>query len=209
MTRNTPLAGKHDPFSITVCAVALTLCWGTAHAGGQTNIYDSLGRLNQVRTSDGVLTSYDYDPAGNRTQKRIQTVSQSMRAWEGENLPHVVGYADGEGWAASVSSSSGTLVFGPYTTAIPAGNHIAVWKMLVDNNTVDERPVVTIDVNDYATGKLLAQTTVFRNAWKNANSYEYFGLPFVVEPSAVGHALEIRVTYIGASYMRVDKIGYQ
>jgi YD repeat-containing protein len=83
----------------------LSLCWATAHAGGQTNVYDSLGRLNQVRTSDGVLTSYDYDPAGNRTQKRIQTVSQSMRSWEGENLPHVVGYADAEGWAANVSTS--------------------------------------------------------------------------------------------------------
>ena len=44
----------------------LTLA-GAAQAGSATHTYDSLGRLSQVTYSNGVVITYVYDAAGNRT----------------------------------------------------------------------------------------------------------------------------------------------
>lgn len=40
---------------------------GAATAGSATHTYDSLGRLSQVTYSNGVVITYVYDAAGNRT----------------------------------------------------------------------------------------------------------------------------------------------
>ncbi|MDV6331302.1 hypothetical protein [Asticcacaulis sp. 201] len=131
------------------------------------------------------------------------------QSWEAESLNHQVGFADGDGWAANIYTDRQILLYGPYTTSIPQGAHTAVWKMLVDNNTADQRPIVTLDVWDSTASKQLAITTLFRNAWSASNVYEYFGIPFSIDASEVGHAIEIRVTYDGYSYVRVDKVGYR
>lgn len=38
-----------------------------SHAGSATHSYDSLGRLTKVTYSNGVVITYVYDAAGNRT----------------------------------------------------------------------------------------------------------------------------------------------
>lgn len=45
--------------------IALFAC--AAYAGSATNTYDSLGRLTKVTYSNGVVVTYVYDAAGNRT----------------------------------------------------------------------------------------------------------------------------------------------
>ena len=47
-------------------AGALALA-GAAQGGSATHTYDSLGRLSQVSYSNGVVITYVYDAAGNRT----------------------------------------------------------------------------------------------------------------------------------------------
>lgn len=47
-------------------AGALLLC-AAASAGSATHLYDSLGRLTKVTYSNGVVITYVYDAAGNRS----------------------------------------------------------------------------------------------------------------------------------------------
>ena len=51
-------------FALLAGALALA---GAAKAGSATHAYDSLGRLSQVSYSNGVVITYVYDAAGNRT----------------------------------------------------------------------------------------------------------------------------------------------
>ncbi|MHA7602602.1 RHS repeat domain-containing protein [Alicycliphilus sp. T452] len=51
---------------LALLAGALVLA-GAATAGSATHTYDSLGRLSQVTYSNGVVITYVYDAAGNRT----------------------------------------------------------------------------------------------------------------------------------------------
>ena len=51
---------------LALLAGALALA-GAAQAGSATHTYDSLGRLSQVTYSNGVVITYVYDAAGNRT----------------------------------------------------------------------------------------------------------------------------------------------
>lgn len=46
---------------------AVALFASAAMAGSATNAYDSLGRLTTVTYSNGVVVTYVYDAAGNRT----------------------------------------------------------------------------------------------------------------------------------------------
>ena len=53
---------------VQAAAVAgLSLLAAAGHAGSSTNEYDSLGRLTKVTYSNGVVVTYVYDAAGNRT----------------------------------------------------------------------------------------------------------------------------------------------
>lgn len=56
----------HPGWRLALLAGALALA-GAATAGSASHTYDSLGRLSQVTYSNGVVISYVYDAAGNRT----------------------------------------------------------------------------------------------------------------------------------------------
>lgn len=127
-------------------------------------------------------------------------------SWEAENLPHNTGFAEGDGWAASVNSPPGHMVFGPYVN-VAAGSRTAVWRILLDNTTADNRGIVRLDVYDATTNEVIREVTLFRSAFPSAWTYEYFGLPFVVGPERAGHLFEFRTFYMGWSHARVDKIG--
>lgn len=45
----------------------MALFAGAVMAGSATHTYDSLGRLSKVTYSNGVVITYAYDAAGNRT----------------------------------------------------------------------------------------------------------------------------------------------
>lgn len=168
--------------------------------------YDSLGRL--VGTVDAkARTNYDYDDAANRervTQRFLFPVS-----WQAAALPHNIGYAEADGWAANVTMGAQHMTYGPYTTAIPAGSHVAVWRVMID--VVDGAPadnIITIDVFDATTGQILAIETLERRQWVSSMAYQIFEIPFEFDASRVGHAVELRTFYHSNAYVRVQKIGY-
>lgn len=168
--------------------------------------YDALGRL--VGTVDTTArTNYDYDDAANRdnvTQRFLFPVS-----WQATALPHNVGYADGDGWAANVTLSAQHMTYGPYTTGVPAGSHVAVWRVMIDSTAgAATDNIVTIDVYDATAGQILAIETLNRGQWVGNMTYQMFELPFQFDASRVGHVIELRTFYHRNAYVRVQKIGY-
>jgi YD repeat-containing protein len=200
---------KFRTWTYVAAGIALLTCMtGSAFAQSATTYqYDGRGRLVAVKNGTGAKTTYSHDRADNRIT--LTTQLQLGTAWEGESLPHQVGYAEANGWAANVTLLPGYLTYGPYTTGVPTGSRVATWRALIDvRDHPDNSPVVTLDVYDATSGQQLAARTLTRHSWAASQAYEVFELPFILDASRAGHALEMRTFYHGAAYARVDKIGY-
>jgi hypothetical protein len=119
---------------------------------------------------------------------------------------HMVGYADGEGWACSTADpQSGHMCYGPYTTAFGAGSYSADVHMMIDVNadTSTNDKVVTVDVFDTASGQILAVKEVYRYDFLQPMVYQVFSVPFTSNP---GSNLEFRIFWHANAYINVDKI---
>ena len=187
--------------------LGLFLLGGTAASASELlqYTYDARGRLVRVDNGTGYKTGYSIDAADNRTTKVVQ--NQFTTAWEAETLYHLIGYADGDGWAANTGLPANWLTYGPYA-AFPVGSRVGTWRMLIDvRNVPDNSPVVTVDVWDATAGQQLASRVVTRHQWATDMTYQVFELPFPLDLSRAGHLIELRTFYHGAAYVRVDKIG--
>jgi hypothetical protein len=81
--------------------------------------------------------------------------------------------------------------------------------MLIDNNSANNSAVVDLDVWDSTTGTQLATRRLTRFEWVSAGAYQVFELPFLLDPTRANHAIEFRVFYLRAAYVRVDRVGYR
>ena len=125
---------------------------------------------------------------------------------EGPGLSHGVGKVDGDGWAAATGpDAAGHMVFGPYATDWGGGSAQAAFWMMVDNNSSDDLPVVTLDIRDNTTGGTVATRVVRRKEFRKVSTYQRFGLDFNLDGRA-GHGIETRVYWHDVSYVRVDKV---
>lgn len=167
--------------------------------------YDPMGRLTATADGTGIKSTYTLDPASNRRDVIVRR--QFDRMWEAENLPHIVGYADRNGWAANVNTASGHMTYGPYVTDIATGARVATWRMAIDVRNASNDQIVTLDVYDSTAGEQLASRSISRLEWSADQSFQVFELPFIMAASRAGHALEFRTYYHGNSYILVDKIG--
>jgi hypothetical protein len=128
--------------------------------------------------------------------------------WEAESaLGHATGHADGDGWLCQVGVDmpGRHMVYGPYTTALPAGGNTASFRLKIDNNTADNAAQVTLDVRDNSDGAVLASRVVTRQQFAVAGDWVTFALPFTVP--AAGHGIELRVYWVGGAYIKVDWVG--
>ncbi len=184
---------------------ALTGALGVATSvfADETYQYDALGRLITVVSSTGHLTGYSYDASGNRQTVTQGTIDGLFQTWAASSLPHVIGYADVDGWAVTAGTGSNYLSYGPYAV-IGAGDHVAAFKLMVDNNSADNAQIVTIDINDATANVSLGSRTILRSQWKAPYQYQYFYIPFSIPAS--GHALEYRVFYGCCSYVRLGSV---
>jgi hypothetical protein len=121
-------------------------------------------------------------------------------------MGHNVGRRDGDGWSANTNDDAkGYMLFGPYTTDVPAGPRTATWRMMIDNNTADTLVVVRLEVNDHSAGEnVIASRDVRRNQFSAAFQYQDFSLAFLA-PGA-DHQLEFRVYWNDYAYIKVDKV---
>lgn len=187
-------------------ALGLLLVPSSSHAQSSTSFsYDALGRL--IGTADGIGTKSAYVLDSSSNRKNVIVQRQFDRMWEAENLPHIVGYADRNGWAANVNTASGHMTYGPYVTDVPVGSRVATWRMAIDVRNASNDQIVTLDVYDSTAGEQLASKSIYRLDFIADQSFKVFELPFTLSPSRAGHALEFRTYYHGYSYILVDKIG--
>lgn len=189
-----------------VAVLTLVVSSPTAAQSARTYGYDARGRLVSVSDGIGTKSSYVFDRADNRSSVTGQL--QFSTSWQAQSLPHIIGYADAGGWAADVSIAPGYLTYGPYTSAVPTGARVATWRLLIDILSTDDSLIATLDVWDSTAGQQLASRNVTRQQWVAGQAYQVFELPFTLDASRAGHAIELRTYYQNHAYLRVEKIGY-
>lgn len=126
---------------------------------------------------------------------------QFPTAWEAEALPHVIGYADSNGWASNVTISPNYMTYGPYSSVTP-GTRVGTWRALIDvRDHPDNSAVITLDVWDATTGQQLASRTLTRHSWAAGNAYQVFELPFTLDSARADEVL----TAFGRTTYRTDR----
>jgi len=149
-------------------------------------------------------------PAPAQTQDLFILRETSTR-WEGEGsaLSHKTGRLETDGWLCQtgIDAPNDHMIYGPYSTDVPAGPNVAEFRMKVDNNTANDDPVVDIDVRNATTGQILAARTITRTQFPVASNYVNFTLPFTMP--ADNQSIELRVFWRGTSYTKVDWVAVQ
>ena len=95
------------------------------------------------------------------------------------------------------------MSYGPYTTAVAAGNRTATFRLQLDNVVADNNRLLTIDVYDASTGKVLAKRELLRRDFSRAFDYKDFSLSF---NASAGQRLEFRTFWHGGSYVKQDNV---
>ena len=129
--------------------------------------------------------------------------------WQAENIvvSHNTGRLETDGWLCQVGVDSVNkyMINGPNDKSVTMGLNIAEFRMKIDNNTLNDDPIVNIDVRNATTGILLASQIVTRQQFTSANSYVSFKLPFLMP--ADSQSIELRVYWRGVAYTKVDFVG--
>lgn len=150
----------------------------------------------QQRTVSGVIQVFRTDPA---LFAQPPLVFQS----ESHNF-HQIGRRDGDGWSVRVGDTPGRFMnYGPYTTAVVPGSRTATFRLMVDNYTADNNRILTIDVFDARTGRVVTSRNITRREFTGAMRYQDFNLGFT---AAAGQQLEFRTFWHGGSYVRQDSV---
>lgn len=119
-----------------------------------------------------------------------------------EHLSHEVGKRDGNAWAVDTAQDkAGYLSSGPNISGLPKGNYRVTWKLMVDNNTVDNDPVVTLDI--CSNGKVIKKIAITRKKFKSANQWQLFNLNFSCTDQ---QDLEFRTYWHGNSNVKLDHV---
>lgn len=103
-------------------------------------------------------------------------------------------------WDVHVSQTNEKyLTFGPYTTAVPDGQAVAIFSLALDNVSADNLKIITLDVFDSTTGTTLSRRELKRMDFSTPFQAQEFELNFV---ATAQHALEFRVFYHNYAYVR-------
>ena len=196
---------------IAAYAASILYAGSAAAQEQQSYAYDVHGRLVSVHR-DGptasLVTGYGLDGADNRTNRA--SIPTTTEVWEAEALPHVIGFAEADGWAANVTQPEGHMTYGPYTNSVPAGSRVAVWRMMVDSvDVAGSAPAIRLDVYDATAGQVLASIDLHHASWRTPWTYQWFELPFTMDASRAGHHMEFRTYFYPIAHVRVDKVSYR
>jgi hypothetical protein len=114
---------------------------------------------------------------------------------------HQIGRAEADGWSVRVGDPTEKyMCFGPYATEIGVGPRVARFTAMLDNVTADNEKILTFDVADARSGRVLATGDLHRRDFARPMTYQTFSLPFYAPP---GGKLEFRALWHGVSYARV------
>lgn len=112
-------------------------------------------------------------------------------------------FRDRGGKAVLATTTPGFLAYGQYATGYPSKLLDVYFSVFIDNNSADDRRILTLDVYDSFQEKLLTQAFITRKQFPKAGAFNLFKLSFTpVEQSK----LEFRIFYNGWSYIAADRI---
>ena len=120
-----------------------------------------------------------------------------------EQLAHQVGRREGDAWVAGEGDKAGFMSYGPYIKTIPAGKHVARWRLRIDGDIPADATVFTIDVTADGGKKTLASRQITRADFADAGQWAEFELPFA---SDAGDALELRTFWHDQGQAALDWI---
>lgn len=163
----------------------------------------SAGHPIELRTwySPWATITLDWIGLAGQGASSAQTWS-CANVWEARSLPHVVGEASADSWASN--GQAGHLVYGPYTTAIPAGRRTAYWRLMIDASTTGNQELAVLDVWDATTGATLAATSLTPQSFAQTGAWQWFSVSY---DQTAGHSTEIRVRYAPPGRLLVDRVG--
>jgi hypothetical protein len=120
-------------------------------------------------------------------------------------LKHKTGRLDADGWSTVVGRDrKNYLIQGPAMNTLPGGTHAAVFRLLVDNNTLDDNAVATVSVYNPKTKTVLAQRILRRSDFASPSTYQDFAILFSTDAA---QPLEFRVYWHGTVNVRADSVG--
>ncbi len=114
-------------------------------------------------------------------------------------------------WSADVSQDKqGWFQIGPYTTQVNTGNHVAMWLLMIDDNSRDDFPIIRLEVTDFTTNQtVLASRKITRSQWDTTWTYQCFSVPFTLDESRIGDQLEFRIWWYGKAYIRQQRVAVE
>ena len=126
--------------------------------------------------------------------------------WESNasSIDHSTGRLDTDGWLCQTGIDAPNLdmILGPNDLHMSAGASVAEFRMMVDNNTANNDPIVDIEIVNTTSGVSLASQRITRKQFSIAGNYVSFKLNFTV--SSNFQAIKLRVKWLGTSYTKVD-----
>lgn len=122
------------------------------------------------------------------------------------NLPstHPQAIVERGGKAIRATTTEGFLCYGQYKKGYPTVPLQALFSVLADNNSADDRYILIIDVYDHASDRVLGKRVISRKDFPKANEFCLFTFNFT--PPSKDSNMEFRIYYMGYSYILADKI---
>jgi hypothetical protein len=175
--------------------MGLAFVWAPSLSTGVTNVEFGFGavRKGQSASASGYVEVYRTDP--NLLSLVFQAETQ---------LNHQVGRKEGDGWSVRVGDPPNRfLSYGPYATAVPAGTRTATYRLMLDNVNAANDRLLSLDVFDANSGRVLASRSLRRKEFSKAFQYQDFDLDFT---ASTGQRLEFRTYWHGGAYVRQDYV---
>ncbi len=117
---------------------------------------------------------------------------------------HPGAYVERGGKAIRPTVEQGFLCFGQYRKGYPTIPLQALFSILIDNNTADDRNILILDVYDHHSDRVQGKRVITRKDFPKANDFSLFRFDFT--PPSKDANMEFRIYYMGHSYILVNKI---
>lgn len=140
-----------------------------------------------------------------KEEPKVEDLTGILGLFQVAEMPHTHSavFSDKGGKAIKATTKEGFLSYGPYVEGYPSKPLDVYFSLQVDNNTADDRHLLSVDIYDSFNQQIWAQKHITRREFPAAGQFVLFKLSFT--PPAQSR-LEFRIYYKGYSYVAADKI---
>lgn len=122
------------------------------------------------------------------------------------NLPstHPGATVEPNGKMIRTTQEQGFLCYGQYKKGYPVKPLKALFSIQIDNNTIDDRNILILDVYDHHSDRVIGKEIITRKDFAKANQFCLFTFDF--KPPSAEANMEFRIYYMGHASVLADKI---